>query len=85
MQVGAAGLEKTFDRFLRGAGSTRVYYAVDGKREPFPDIGTRVKGPEERFHPLVITSYSIHYTKLYEIAAIIAADPIIVDTARRLA
>lgn len=54
MQVGASGLERTFDRFLRGAGSTRVYYAVDGKREPFPNVGTRVKGPEERFHPLQI-------------------------------
>ncbi|HEY4390638.1 MAG TPA: penicillin-binding transpeptidase domain-containing protein [Paenibacillus sp.] len=54
MQVGAAGLEKTFDRFLRGAGSTRAYYAVDGKRESFPNVGTRIKGPEERFHPLQI-------------------------------
>lgn len=54
MQVGAAGLERTFDRFLRGVGSTRVYYAVDGKREPFTDVGTRVKGPEDRFYPLQI-------------------------------
>lgn len=54
MQVGAAGLEKTFDNFLRGIGGTRAYYTVDGQKRPLTGIGIRVKGANNRYYPLTI-------------------------------
>ncbi|RCX22482.1 cell division protein FtsI/penicillin-binding protein 2 [Fontibacillus phaseoli] len=56
MQVGASGLERTMDRFLRGSGGTRVYYSVDGKKRPFPQIGTRVEGQSNPYYPVQIAT-----------------------------
>lgn len=54
MQVGAAGLEKTFDSILRGIGGTRVYYTVDGQKRPLTGIGLRVKAANNRYYPITI-------------------------------
>ncbi|WP_018753161.1 peptidoglycan D,D-transpeptidase FtsI family protein [Paenibacillus sanguinis] len=54
LQVGAAGLEKTFDRFLRGVGGVRAAYMVDGRREPLGGIDTRVNAASSRYYPLQV-------------------------------
>lgn len=54
MLVGASGLEKTMDRFLRGTGGTRIAYSVDGKNKPMPETEIKVNGPSNRFYPLEI-------------------------------
>lgn len=54
MQVGASGLERTLDRFLRGTGGTRAYYSVDGKKRPLPGIGTRAEGASNRYYPVQV-------------------------------
>ncbi|WP_410772563.1 peptidoglycan D,D-transpeptidase FtsI family protein [Fontibacillus sp. BL9] len=55
-QVGASGLERTMDRFLRGSGGTRVYYSVDGKKRPFSEIGTRVEGDSNPYYPVQVVT-----------------------------
>ncbi|MEF2968936.1 penicillin-binding transpeptidase domain-containing protein [Paenibacillus sp. M1] len=56
LQIGASGLEKTLDRFLRGTGGTRVYYTVDGKKRPLTEIGTRVQGPANPYYPVQVVT-----------------------------
>lgn len=54
LQVGAAGLEKTFDRFLRGIGGVRAAYMVDGRREPLGGMDTRLNAAASKYYPLQI-------------------------------
>lgn len=54
LQVGAAGLEKTFDRFLRGVGGVRAAYMVDGRREPLGGIDTRINAAPNKYYPLQV-------------------------------
>lgn len=60
MQVGAAGLEKTFDSYLRGIGGTRAYFTVDGQKRPLSGIGTRVKGINDKYYPVRIQTTIDH-------------------------
>lgn len=60
MQVGAAGLEKTFDSYLRGIGGTRAYFTVDGQKRPLSGIGTRVKGTNDKYYPVRIQTTIDH-------------------------
>ncbi|WP_059044661.1 peptidoglycan D,D-transpeptidase FtsI family protein [Paenibacillus rubinfantis] len=54
LQVGAAGLEKTLDGFLRGLGGVRAAYTVDGRKDPLGGMGTRVNANTSRYYPLQI-------------------------------
>ncbi|MFD0618052.1 peptidoglycan D,D-transpeptidase FtsI family protein [Paenibacillus sp. GCM10027629] len=54
--IGAAGLERTFDPFLRGIGPTTATYFVDGARRPLYGLDTRVSKPENPFYPLKIVT-----------------------------
>lgn len=55
MEVGASGLEKTFDGLLRGnGGGVRAAYTVDGAKRPLEGIGTRIRANNSRFYPLQI-------------------------------
>lgn len=54
LQVGASGLERTMDRFMRGTGGTRVYYTVDGRKRPLTEIGTRVVGTASLYYPVQV-------------------------------
>ncbi|WP_342773032.1 peptidoglycan D,D-transpeptidase FtsI family protein [Paenibacillus zeisoli] len=54
LKVGGAGLEKTFDSFLRGGESTEAYVAVDGYKRPIEQIGARITGPDSPYYPLQI-------------------------------
>ncbi|GJM71022.1 hypothetical protein HMSSN036_32380 [Paenibacillus macerans] len=54
LQVGAAGLEKTFDRYLRGIGGVRAAFTVDGQKRPLDGLGTRINANGSRYYPLQI-------------------------------
>ncbi|MGG6310963.1 peptidoglycan D,D-transpeptidase FtsI family protein [Paenibacillus macerans] len=54
LQVGASGLEKTFDGLLRGLGGVRAAYTVDSRKEPLGGLGTRVNAAASRYYPLQI-------------------------------
>lgn len=54
MQVGASGLERTFDMFLRGVGSTRAAFSVDGQKRPLFELGTRLTSANDRYYPLSV-------------------------------
>lgn len=56
MQLGASGLEKTLDRFLRGNGETRVYYTVDGRKRAMDEIGTRAVSTGNRYFPVLVNT-----------------------------
>ncbi|CAM2848008.1 penicillin-binding transpeptidase domain-containing protein [Paenibacillus sediminis] len=53
-EVGSAGLEKSFDPFLRGIGSTIISYTVDGKKQPMYGLGTRLIAQHNKYYPLRI-------------------------------
>ncbi|WP_152391780.1 peptidoglycan D,D-transpeptidase FtsI family protein [Paenibacillus guangzhouensis] len=58
--IGAAGLERTFDPFLRGIGPTIATYFVDGARRPLYGLDTRVSRPNNPFYPLrIITTVDL--------------------------
>lgn len=55
LQIGASGLEKTFDGLLRGnGGGVRAAYTVDGAKRPLEGIGTRIRADTSRYYPLQI-------------------------------
>ncbi|WP_433946819.1 peptidoglycan D,D-transpeptidase FtsI family protein [Paenibacillus sp. SN-8-1] len=54
MKVGGAGLERTFDYFLRGGEATEAYVTVDGYKRPIEQIGARITGPDSPYYPLQI-------------------------------
>ncbi|MNW95729.1 Penicillin-binding protein 4B [compost metagenome] len=54
LKVGGAGLERTFDYFLRSGEATEAYVAVDGNKRPIEQIGARITGPDSPYFPLQI-------------------------------
>ncbi|WP_233146908.1 peptidoglycan D,D-transpeptidase FtsI family protein [Paenibacillus selenitireducens] len=52
--IGAAGLERTFDPFLRGVGPTTVTYFVDAAKRPLLGLDTRMTKPDNPFYPLQV-------------------------------
>ncbi|MDR0266828.1 penicillin-binding protein 2 [Paenibacillus sp.] len=49
---GAAGLEKTVEPLLRGAGPTTAYYSVDGANRAIPGTDIQLKSPNNPYYPL---------------------------------
>lgn len=65
--IGAAGLERTFDSFLRGVGSTTVTYFVDAQKRPLLGLDTRVTKPDNPFYPLkIITTMDLQLQRAIE-------------------
>ncbi|GAA0138181.1 penicillin-binding protein 2 [Paenibacillus sp. YSY-4.3] len=54
LQVGASGLERTFDPLLRGIGSTRAAFTVDGQKRPISGLGLRLTSANDRYYPLSV-------------------------------
>lgn len=52
--IGGAGLEKSLDRLLRGAGPTEVYQVTDAAKRPLAGLGMRTKSPENPHYPLQV-------------------------------
>lgn len=52
--VGAAGLERSFDRFLQGFAPTALAYVVDGAGKPLRGLDMRVQKQANDFYPLAL-------------------------------
>lgn len=52
--IGGAGLEKSLDRWLRGAGETEAVRLTDGKRQSLSGLGLRLKTPDNVHFPVTI-------------------------------
>jgi cell division protein FtsI/penicillin-binding protein 2 len=52
--IGGSGLEKSLDRFLRGAGPTRVGLVTDAARRPLDGLGLRTEAPNNPHYPLQV-------------------------------
>ncbi|GGD73742.1 peptidoglycan D,D-transpeptidase FtsI family protein [Paenibacillus nasutitermitis] len=55
-RVGGAGLEKSLDGLLRGAGATSVSYFTDGSDKPLKGLDIRLTGPDNPYYPLKIVT-----------------------------
>lgn len=54
--LGAGGLERSFDRYLRSNEVTAAYYAVDGKGRAIRGLGASIKGKTSDYLPLLLHS-----------------------------
>ncbi|MEX2414506.1 MAG: penicillin-binding transpeptidase domain-containing protein [Paenibacillaceae bacterium] len=50
--IGAAGIERAFDRFLQGIEPSRYVHFVDGKSEALAGLQDRLISPDNPFYPL---------------------------------
>lgn len=55
-RIGNAGLEKTFEPWLRGIGETRLSLFMDGQRRPLAGLGARVVTPGNDYYPLKVVT-----------------------------
>lgn len=55
-RVGIAGLEESFQPFLKGVGEKSVSYFVDGKGRPMYGLNIRQQDPTNSFYPLSLTT-----------------------------
>ncbi|ANE47220.1 hypothetical protein SY83_14160 [Paenibacillus swuensis] len=56
-QVGASGLEKAFEPYLRGVGASSVSFYTDAKKQPLQGLHMRLVRPTSAYYPLnLITS-----------------------------
>lgn len=55
-RIGVAGLEKSFDPFLRGVGPAEVSYFIDGKGRPLKGLNIRFHEPNNPFYPLSVVT-----------------------------
>lgn len=60
VSLGAAGLERSFDFYLRAAEKTAAYYAIDGKGRALKGVGATIKGQPSNYLPLVVHSTIDH-------------------------
>ena len=56
IQLGASGLERSFDFYLRGSEKNAAYYAIDGKGRALQGVGATIKGQSSSYLPLVVHS-----------------------------
>lgn len=66
-QIGAAGLEKTFNDILQGIGPTVVSHFTDGQKRPLHGLDLRVMMPDNRYYPLqVVTTLDLDVQRRIE-------------------
>ncbi len=59
-KIGNAGLEKTFEPWLRGIGVTSVSLFTDSAKRPVAGLNVRIHQPENRYYPLkVVTTLNL--------------------------
>lgn len=54
--IGAAGLEKTFEAYLRGVGDTSVSFFTDAKKRPLSGLQMRLVRPDSPYYPLQLVT-----------------------------
>lgn len=55
-RIGASGLERTFEPYLRGIGGTFISLYTDTKNRPIPGIGYRLHTPANVYYPLRVVT-----------------------------
>ncbi|WNR45908.1 peptidoglycan D,D-transpeptidase FtsI family protein [Paenibacillus roseipurpureus] len=51
-KIGGAGLEKSFDKWLRGVGETSISYFTDAGKRPLAGLDARMIAPGNSFYPV---------------------------------
>lgn len=65
--LGAAGLERTFDRLLTGIGPISIGFFTDAKKRELKGIGTRMIGSDNPYYPLqVVTTLDLSIQRQVE-------------------
>ncbi|OPH48517.1 penicillin-binding protein [Paenibacillus ferrarius] len=55
-KIGGAGLEKTFDLWLRGVGKTSISYFTDAGKRPLAGLDARMIAPDNSFFPVKLVT-----------------------------
>ncbi|MGQ7885274.1 peptidoglycan D,D-transpeptidase FtsI family protein [Paenibacillus sp. WC2504] len=55
-KIGGAGLEKTFDLWLRGIGETSISYFMDAGKRPLTGLDARMIAPNNAFYPVKLVT-----------------------------
>ncbi|NOV04145.1 peptidoglycan D,D-transpeptidase FtsI family protein [Paenibacillus planticolens] len=55
-KIGGAGLEKTFDLWLRGIGETSISYFMDAGKRPLSGLDARMIAPNNAFYPVKLVT-----------------------------
>ncbi|TXK79332.1 penicillin-binding protein 2 [Paenibacillus sp. N3.4] len=55
-KIGGAGLEKTFDTWLRGIGETSISYFTDAGKRPLLGLDARMIAPDNAFYPVKLVT-----------------------------
>jgi cell division protein FtsI/penicillin-binding protein 2 len=55
-KIGGAGLEKTFDLWLRGIGETSISYFTDAGKRPLSGLDARMIAPDNTFYPVKLVT-----------------------------
>ncbi|MDD9269791.1 peptidoglycan D,D-transpeptidase FtsI family protein [Paenibacillus sp. GCM10023248] len=55
-KIGGAGLEKTFDWWLRGIGETSISYFMDAGKRPLAGLDARMIAPDNTFYPVKLVT-----------------------------
>ncbi|MCZ8519015.1 MULTISPECIES: peptidoglycan D,D-transpeptidase FtsI family protein [Paenibacillus] len=55
-KIGNAGLEKTFEPWLQGLGTTSVSLFTDGTKRPLPGLDVRKIAPDNPYYPLQVVT-----------------------------
>ncbi|WP_282936414.1 penicillin-binding transpeptidase domain-containing protein [Paenibacillus sp. RC67] len=53
-EIGGSGLEKSFEPWLQGIGSTSVSLFTDAKRNPLSGLATRIFSPQNDYYPIKV-------------------------------
>ncbi|MDQ0886229.1 cell division protein FtsI/penicillin-binding protein 2 [Paenibacillus sp. V4I9] len=67
-RIGGAGLEKTFDLWLRGVGETSISYFTDAGKRPLAGLDARMIAPDNTFYPVkLVTTLDLSVQQRIEI------------------
>ncbi|MCY9661113.1 penicillin-binding transpeptidase domain-containing protein [Paenibacillus chondroitinus] len=66
-KIGGAGLEKTFDLWLRGIGETSISYFMDAGKRPLTGLDARMIAPNNAFYPVkLVTTLDVNVQQQIE-------------------
>jgi cell division protein FtsI/penicillin-binding protein 2 len=70
-EIGGAGLEKTFEPWLRGIGETSISYFTDAGKRPLDGLDARLVAPNNAYYPLKVET-TIDYNLQKSIESLMA-------------
>ncbi|WP_128896527.1 peptidoglycan D,D-transpeptidase FtsI family protein [Longirhabdus pacifica] len=69
-EIGASGLEKSMNTYLKSVGATEISTFVDGRGNPMEEIGMTLSMPNHKYYPVELTM-SVQYDVQAEVEAVI--------------